>query len=447
MVESSTMRKQLTRTRRAALAMEAERTVVEGARERVQSLAPPDHHTDGQQAIIAASGISPRLWRMYANFWLVCLLFPILALVQTGPEPLRLVVALAGLVIFVISYFWVMWPHPLRRDTYTRKSLPTALMLLAALTALVLVLSLVDGSAFLWLYIGVGAIAGVTLPARSAFVAVILLTLLTLGVAVGLSGGVIQVDWLHIIPLALLVRGLGLDMIGLARLASALQELDVARGELARLAVIEERMRMARDLHDLLGHHLSLITLKSELAGRLLEAAPARAAAEIQEIARVARQTLREVREAVAGYRQPTLHSELDGAQQLLSAAGIACTIEHTAEALPPATDAVLAWAVREAVTNVIRHSRARQCCIRITGANGTVHAEVTNDGYRGQRQEGDGARRRTGSGLAGLAERVRAHGGSLEAGPWLTDGQEGFRLWVELPTRSTAPAIEERRP
>jgi two-component system sensor histidine kinase DesK len=204
---------------------------------------------------------------------------------------------------------------------------------------------------------------------------------------------------------------------------------------------------MARDLHDLLGHNLSLITLKSELAGRLIETAPARAVAEIQEVERVARQTLREVREAVAGYRQPALHSELDGARQLLDAAGIACTLEHTIEALPPATDAVLAWAVREAVTNVVRHSHARRCNIRVTGADGMVQAEVINDGYRDSGQEGEGVRRRTGSGLTGLAERVTAHGGHLEAGPLLAEGTQSFRLWVEVPTRISGTAAQERQP
>jgi two-component system sensor histidine kinase DesK len=395
--------------------------------------------------MVAASGISLRLWRLYAYFWLVCLVFPIFALLQHNPTSLRLLVALVGLAVFVISYFWVMWPHPLRRDPHTRVALPTALTLLAALTVLVLGLSLADGGAFLWLFIGVGAIAGVTLPARSGFIAVILLTLLTLGVAVMLSGGVKQADWLHIIPLALLVRGLGLDMIGLARLAGTLQELHAARGELARLAVIEERLRLARDLHDLLGQTLSVITLKSELAGRLVEHAPAQAAEEIYAVERLARQTLREVREAVAGYRQPALRNELDGTRELLEAAGITWTVEHTAGALPPALDTVLAWAVREGVTNVIRHSRARWCHIRVMRENGWVRAEVTNDGVRGQGAEQDGPpQQHVGSGLAGLAERAGALGGRVAAEPWQTGGQAGFRLWVELPIQSDAAVEQE---
>ena len=276
------------------------------------------------EEMVASSGISVRLWRLYAYFWLICLVFPLLALAQTQLPPIQLLLAVAGLLIFVASYAWVMWPHPLSSAGRARAQSRIAPYLLAILTVLVLFLSLVYGSAFLWLFVGVGAIAGITLPARSAFVAVMLLTLLTLFSSVALSGGIAQTDWLHIIPLILLVRGLGLDIVGLARLARALSELHAARRELAHLAVIEERLRLARDLHDLLGHTLSLITLKSELAGRLVESAPTRAAEEMREVERVARQTLREVREAVAGYRQPQLASELDGARQLLEAAGIA---------------------------------------------------------------------------------------------------------------------------
>jgi len=138
-------------------------------------------------------------------------------------------------------------------------------------------------------------------------------------------------------------------------------------------AVIEERMRMARDLHDLLGHTLAMIALKSELAARLVAENPVQAAQEMRDVERAARQTLREVRVVVAGARQPTLQSELDGARQLLEAAGIVYTLEQTAEALPAPVDAVLAWTIREGVTNVIRHSRARWCHIRLVATEASV--------------------------------------------------------------------------
>src|SRR5260221_59446 len=282
----------------------------------------------------------------------------------------------------------------------------------------------------------------------------LLFPIVSLVISIGTSGRVARVDWLQLIPFVLLFRGLGLDMTGVARLSSAIRELHAAREELARLAVVEERLRMARDLHDLLGHSLSLITRKSELVGRLVEKGPTRAVQEIREVELAARQTLREVREAVAGYRQPVLESELDGAQQMLSAAGIECMIEHTAGMLPPATDAVLAWTVREGVTNVIRHSRARYCSIRLTRENGTVRAEVINDGD--QRQEKNIVWRRAGSGLSGLSERVTALGGhmealtiqvtELEAGSTPSTGKECFGLLGEIPPQTRTISRREER-
>ncbi len=407
-----------------------------------------EHHltsTEGAEVPIASSGISFRLWRLYQHFWLlVCLLFPIVSLIREPPSPVRLLLAIAALVFFAASYTWLMWPHPASSEARKRSRSRPALILFAVLIALVLVLSLTYGLAFLWLFIGVSAIAGVLLPIRSALLAVAVLMLLPLFISVGTTGGVTKVDWLQLIPLILLVRGLGLDMIGLARLSSAIRNLHATRAELARLKVEEERLRLARDLHDLLGHNLSMITLKSELAGRLLQQEPARAAQEIHEIEGVARQTLREVREAVSGYRQPRLESELDGARQILEAAGIASTIEHMASELTPATDAVLAWTVREGVTNVIRHSRARRCIIRLTRENGTVCAEVTNDG--GPRQETEDVKAR-GCGLSGLTERVTSLGGRMEEGPVWTSRKEGFRLRVELPIQSSVEDTQEERP
>jgi two-component system, NarL family, sensor histidine kinase DesK len=147
----------------------------------------------------------------------------------------------------------------------------------------------------------------------------------------------------------------------------------------------------------------------------------------------------------VAGERQPMLLGELDGARQLLEAAGIDHTIEQTAEPSPAPIDTVLAWAVREGVTNVIRHSRARWCRIRIAAIPGKVSAEVANDGVLAEQPSTEPAS--AGSGLAGLAERIAAYGGQMQAGRATIDGQAGFRLWVELPIEPKGTAGQEWQP
>ena len=291
---------------------------------------------------------------------------------------------------------------------------------------------------WLWLFIGVSAIAGLLLPMRAAFPVVVLFTLMLLIITVGISGGIAGVDWWWLIALMLLVRGLGLDMIGVARMGSAIRELQAARRELARLAVIEERERLSRDLHDLLGQTLSMITLKSELARHLVTEEPDRCAQEISEIERVARNSLREVREAVAGYRLPRLASELEGAHQFLEAARISCQIDPIQEVLPQEIDATLAWTVREGVTNVIRHSQARHCRIRLTHKNDTISVEVLSDGVR---REQAGSTARPGLGLAGLRERVCRLKGDLDAGICVLHGKEHFRLAVALPIQSRGDA------
>ncbi len=396
----------------------------------------------GLEEVIASSGISPRLWRLYAYFWLVCLVFPVLKIAHTPQTPIRLLVALSGLVIFAAVYFWVMWPDPLSGHRSNRFRPESPWVILTGITLLVLFLSLAYGSAFTWLFLGVSAISGVLLPARRAFWTVSGLTLLTLGVSVIVNGGILSTDWLRVIPLVLLVRGLGLDITGLTRLAEALQELNLARQELARRAVVEERLRMARDLHDLLGHTLSLITLKSELAGRLVENDSSQAVQEIHEVERVARQALREVRQAVTGYRQQSLAEELEGTRQILKAAGITLRIEGANEVLPPSVDAALAWTIREGVTNIIRHSRARQCIIRIADQGDGIGVEVLNDGY----PDADIPLHEAGSGLSGLAERLAAQGGSLEAGPTMVENKPGFRLRVEIPYQKGMPQEEAQR-
>jgi two-component system, NarL family, sensor histidine kinase DesK len=388
---------------------------------------------------IASSGVTFTLWRLYQHAWLVCLVFPLVALVQEPVSTFHVALGLFALCFFAASYTWLMWPHPASQGMRERTRSYIALTLLVVLSLEVTAFSLVYGPAWLWLYIGVSAIVGRLLPMRAAFAVVVLFTLMPLFITVWISGGFAGIDWWWLIALMLLVRGLGLDMIGISRLGNAIQELHAARRELARLAVIEERERLSRDLHDLLGQTLSMITLKSELAQHLVTEEPERCAREISEIERIARNSLREVREAVAGYRQPTLASELEGAQQFLEAARINCQIDPLQEVLPADVDATLAWTVREGVTNIIRHSPARQCRIHLMHTNETVGVEVLSDGVR---REQAASATRPGLGLAGLRERVYRLRGTLEAGPCVIHGREYFRLAVAIPLESRADAV-----
>src|SRR6185295_10824262 len=197
----------------------------------------PDQHWTSEtvnkgsklQEIITASGISVRLWRLYAYFWLVCLFFPIYYLAQTPPQGFYWLFAVLGLVLFTATYFWVMWPHLVSDRARTRLRLQSAFTLTIGLTTLVLLLGILHGSSFLWLFIGVSAIAGRKLSFRNASIAVIGLTLLTVVANVSIDGRITSTNWLQVIPLALLVRGLGLDMIGFVRLSDALRELQSAR--------------------------------------------------------------------------------------------------------------------------------------------------------------------------------------------------------------------------
>jgi two-component system sensor histidine kinase DesK len=205
--------------------------------------------------------------------------------------------------------------------------------------------------------------------------------------------------------------------------------------------VADERSRIARDLHDTLGQSLSVITLKSELAGRLLPDEPERARSEVADIERVAREAMASIRETVGGYRRPTLEAELAAARETLAAADIAPSIETVDEALPPVVDAVLAWTVREGITNVVRHSDARHVQIRIDRQADWAEATITDDGsgsgHPGDLAIGDDHRAAVGSGLIGLSERVNALGGRFEAG--LVAGG-GFRLDVALPLEPATP-------
>jgi two-component system, NarL family, sensor histidine kinase DesK len=218
-----------------------------------------------------------------------------------------------------------------------------------------------------------------------------------------------------------------------ARRVELVNKLRDTRAELARMAVADERLRIARDLHDLLGHSLSLITLKAELAGRLLDADPERAAREVAELERVARRSLGEVRAAVTSYRQPRLAAEIASARHMLAAAGMECQVHAPASIeLPPATDALLAWTVREGATNVVRHSGARTVTITISITPDEVSAEIADDGVGPTWDADPRPGEHQGSGLSGLTERARAAGAEISSGEG--PGGKGFRLLVRVP-------------
>nr|WP_275585610.1 histidine kinase [Blastococcus saxobsidens] len=203
-----------------------------------------------------------------------------------------------------------------------------------------------------------------------------------------------------------------------------------SRGVQLQLALAEERLRFARDLHDVMGRDLSTIAVKSQLAGELVRRGQPGAAEELTDISRIAEGSLREVREVVRGYRTADLAGELAGARSVLRAAGVACTVagEDGGADLPEQVHTALGWVVREAVTNVLRHSHAGQCTISLCVAEREVELSVVNDGAADSAAP-------WGNGLTGLAERLDALGGQLTAG---ADGGR-FALTARLPLRAGA--------
>jgi two-component system sensor histidine kinase DesK len=239
-----------------------------------------------------------------------------------------------------------------------------------------------------------------------------------LATAVELSGKVVP-GWEQAGGLTFAVCTAAFAMWGVQQLMYRNADLLRAREENARLAVVEERNRFARDLHDILGHSLTVITVKAELAGRLLEVDPARARAEVADLERLSREALADVRRAVEGYREITLPGELARARAALAAADIVAELPSSADAPQGEARELFAWAVREGVTNVIRHSSARTCRVTLDARSVTV----TDDGV------GPAAAHGTGHGLQGLLERAAAIDATV-----LTHALDpGFRLEVRL--------------
>jgi two-component system sensor histidine kinase DesK len=325
------------------------------------------------------------------------------------------ILGLAAVILFVIAYMGFFWYA--RARNMARVKAPIGLQI-----------------GFVVVLLGLGALmlpaAGESALTTLVFVEAMGMMVLPLRVGVGLGVGLLALAELVLrtVPgwkddgsysLAIVLGGLAVFAMRRAMLRSV--ELAAARKEFAELAVQEERGRFARDLHDILGHSLTVITVKAELAGRLIEGHPDRAATEVADVERLARAALADVRAAVAGYRELSLAGELVSARSALQAAELKAELPTVVDEVPEANRELFAWVIREGVTNVVRHSGAKKCTIKLTAQQ----VEVLDDG-KGP-SPGGGA---SGHGLVGLRERADEAGASLEIG---TAPGGGFRLAVRV--------------
>ncbi|WP_406082865.1 sensor histidine kinase [Streptomyces zaomyceticus] len=328
-----------------------------------------------------------------------------------------------GLLAFNTLYIAIVFRsfHPGSRET------PLTWGLLGALGALTFALAIGYGREWLLLFPLLGLAVGATVR-RGRLLRWISLPLV---VAVGAvtfwrdgwnSVGVVYGTFISVMVTAAI---LALD--------ETVRQLRATREELARAAVEKERLRFSRDLHDLLGHTLSVIVVKSEVVRRLAPRDLDAALAQVADIEAVGRQALTEIREAVTGYREGSLATELDRARDALSSAGIEPVVRRSGPLLEPRTEALLGWVVRESTTNAVRHSGASRCVFALDGTADRVRLTVTDDG-RGPLVAPAAT---PGSGLRGLRERLAAAGGTLDSGPAL---RGGFRVTAELPVEAPGP-------
>jgi two-component system sensor histidine kinase DesK len=389
----------------------------------------PDPLTNKRFGPADSSRAARVLGTLFTAVWLLYLIQPVAGLFEHHHSALYIGGGLGIVVVFCAVYLIYVpsWPHPPERAL-------AGLGVMAALAVAGCVIYGGSGASTLWIF--VSSAAGLLVPDRRWAVRAVI----GCGVCYlifSLTGHVDRTDFLlNLLPTVVV----GLAMVGLRRQVSLMNELRQAREEVAGLAANEERLRLARDMHDLTGQSLSMITLKSELAARLLTRLPPsqekdRVRDEVEQVAAVSRQTLHDIREAISGYRRPTLAVEIITGRTALEAAGITPHDDAELTLLSGTFDAVaeaaLAWCLREAVTNVVRHSGSRNCYISLARKPGAQSLVVRDDGH------GCACPSPSGTGLRGMTERLTAVGGDLEIGPGTTGG--GFCLEATVPVTSSA--------
>ncbi len=385
----------------------------------------------------AAGGGRRRSWPLLPPYRPELGWIPYLWLVYLGFFFISPAVDHAGLTDWLVLSGVIAAFLPLYFLGYWARTASQLLLVIGGITLLGLLYTPFNPSSW-GLFIYAGAFVGFGFrPARALQLLVILFGLATLeAVTLGLQLWV----WLPFLVIAALVSA---GNIHFAEVHRKNQRLKAAREEVEHLAKVAERERIARDLHDLLGHTLTVIAVKSELADKLAERDPGRSRQEIREVHWISRQALSEVRRAVQGYRadrMPGLEVELATARHTLESAGLEVEIDGPDEArrlgpeLGPPRETALVLALREAVTNVLRHARARRCRISVARRKGRAVLEVADDGRGGLAPEG--------SGLSGMRERVQALGGRVAR-----SGDGGHTLRVELPLEPVRVAGDSGAP
>ncbi len=347
-------------------------------------------------------GWTPYAWLVYLGiFWFAGL--------TNEPTPMDWALTALGTAVFLPLYFWGYW-LPGRKT----------LIPVAGITLLGILFAPINwGSSVFFVY----AAGHLGFAGSAPFAFRLLLVLAALPPLEAWLLDLSPFFWIPAMVFSLLIGGINIHYAGVRRSQAALRR---TQGEVERLAKLAERERIARDLHDLLGHTLTVITRKAELARRLAEKDPARAALEIGEVEQVAREALKQVRSAVSGFRQTDFSTELAQARVALQSALIHFEAETDAIDIDPAIEQVLALALREATTNVLRHSHADSCRVRLENLSDRVRLTVNDNGKGAPGQDSQTS---GGMGLTGMQERVAAIGGDFNV-----DGRGGTSITITLP-------------
>jgi two-component system sensor histidine kinase DesK len=352
-------------------------------------------------------GWTPYAWTIYLAFFLIG---PIAGHVSAPAWALTI----ATLVVFLAMYFRGWWVHG--------RELALIVAAMTLLGAVWFPYNPGAGSFFIY----AAAFAPFIGSPRTSVIAIAGIEIVTIALVLAFHVPVLNAIWP--VVFVLLIGATNMHHAASDRTNARLR---LAQDEIEHLAKVAERERIARDLHDLLGHTLSLIVLKSELASKLAERDADRARTEIRDVERISRDALAQVRSAVGGFRSGGLQSEIDEARAALKSANVTLDASLDRVQLAPAHEAVLALAIREAVTNIIRHAHARHCTVslRATAASNTL--TITDDGRGGVRSSGYG--------LIGMKERVASLGGTLSH-----EDERGTTLTITIPTNAP-PAVAER--